>query len=437
MFLSVLLPLVLAARILIRDRFRNLMVLATGIAFYSWGEPKALPVLVGLSLFNWLVACGMARYACRRTLCGLGVTVDIVVLASCKYLPGLSLPLGLSFYVFQLVSYLVDVCRGTVPAERNFTRFLTFVSFFPKMVVGPIARYASFAEDYMNTRFDLGEFTLGLRRFGVGLAKKVLIADVMADVANTVFNAPVATVPCAYCWLGAFAYAIQIYFDFSGYTDMAIGIGRCLGFRLPENFDYPYSARSIREFWRRWHMSLSTWFRDYLYIPLGGNRRGTFRAYLNMCIVFVLCGAWHGATWTFVLWGAYHGIGLVLERAGFQRLLDRLHPVFANLYVMLFVTIGWVVFRCESLGQAATFLKQMFLGNGTHPYWTFTPFYSAFDISGILAFGAGVLLSYPIADRMSAGLGRPGRYAFAAAVFLIACLFALTGGYSPSIYGQF
>ncbi len=314
-FLTIFLPIALLVGFLCRGIYRNVALIVLSLIFYAWGNPYALGVIICITLLNFFAA----RYRNGQIL---AIILNILTLVSYKYIPGLSFPLGLSFYTFQVISYQLDVRRGDYPEERNIWSFLLFVSFFPKMITGPIARYHSFPSDYSNHTFCINNYTEGLERFILGLGKKVLIADVAARVANCIFEAPYETIPTLYCWIGAFAYTIQIYFDFSGYTDMAIGISNIFGYKLPENFDYPYSSKSIQEFWRRWHISLSSWFRDYLYIPLGGNRKGKFREYLNMFVVFLLCGAWHGATLPFVIWGAYHGLGITIEKAGLKKILS-------------------------------------------------------------------------------------------------------------------
>ena len=260
--------------------------------------------------------------------------------------PQIKLPIGISFYVFQLLSYIIDVYRGEIKPQKNIINLAAYISLFPQLIAGPIVRYQTIIADLTNRKTNVDNIYYGLRRFSVGLAKKVLIADQLALIADTIFGQPTAQVPCFFAWLGALAYAFQIFYDFSAYSDMAIGLGRIFNFHFLENFNYPYSSLSIREFWRRWHISLSSWLRDYLYIPLGGNKKSKARTYLNLFIVFTLCGLWHGATWNFVVWGLYHGTLLVIERLGLSMLLDTFPKILANLYVWIFIIIGWV-----SLGQ--------------------------------------------------------------------------------------
>lgn len=352
--------------------------------------------------------------------------------------PQIALPIGISFYVFQILSYLIDAYRGCFAPQKSFVALSTYVSMFPQLVAGPIVRYQSVAEDLQNRRTIPENVYKGLRRFVSGLAKKVLIADQMAVIADTVFNSQVNELPCVFAWAGALAYTFQIFYDFSGYSDMAIGLGRVFNFHFPENFNYPYSARSVQEFWRRWHISLSSWFRDYVYIPLGGNRKGQFRTYLNMYIVFGLCGLWHGATWSFVVWGLYHGTMLVVERAGLNKFIAKLPAVFANLYVWLFAISGWVIFRADTLSQAGRFLRIMFCGNPEYQANTFYPAADFLTYSNLFAVIAAVIFSYPFAAekyrRFHGGVADTLLMLF---LFVVTYVFAVTSTFSPFIYFRF
>ena len=300
-FLGLFLPTLFAFYFLANNTARPYVLLVFSLLFYAWGEPSAVVTMVALMVVNYVLARAIAASGERRglakTLLAVGVTVDLGALVAYKYLgflaenllpvlktvglgydvPKIALPIGISFYVFQIISYIVDVFRGTVAAQRNPFKFMLYVSLFPQLIAGPIVRYATIAQDIENRTANFENIVAGIRRFALGLAKKVLVADAMASMADVIFAAPVESIPCFYCWFGAVAYTIQIYFDFSGYSDMAIGLGRMFNFRFLENFDHPYGSRSIQEFWRRWHISLSTWFRDYLYIPLGGSRKGSVR----------------------------------------------------------------------------------------------------------------------------------------------------------------
>ena len=320
-FLGVFLPLLIGVYFLANAKARPYVLLVFSLLFYAWGEPSAVFIMLALMVLNYFLALGMAAAGERKwlsaILLGVGVCADLGALVAYKYIgfivsnllpvfnhfgvkmevPQVALPIGISFYVFQIISYMVDVRRGTVEAQRNPFKFMLYVSLFPQLIAGPIVRYATIAQDIENRTADFDNIVAGFRRFTIGLAKKVLIADVMAGAVDVIFAAKVETIPGFYCWLGAIMYTLQIYFDFSGYSDMAIGLGRVFNFRFLENFDHPYASCSVQEFWRRWHISLSSWFRDYLYIPLGGNRKGTVRTYVNLFVVFLLCGVWHGAAW--------------------------------------------------------------------------------------------------------------------------------------------
>ncbi|MEQ1637405.1 MAG: MBOAT family O-acyltransferase, partial [Methylococcales bacterium] len=270
------------------------------------------------------------------------------------------LPLGISFFTFHGISYLVDIYRKESPVEHRFINAALYITLFPQLVAGPIIRYHDIAEQIKSRQHSLALFASGTERFIIGLAKKTVLANPLGEVADTVFNLPGNELHSGIAWLGLICYSLQIYFDFSGYSDMAIGLGRMLGFRFLENFNYPYIARSIQEFWRRWHISLSNWFRDYLYIPLGGNRVSPFRTYLNLNIVFFLCGLWHGASWNFIIWGMIHGCFLSLERTRFSILLEQSYAPVRHIYTLLVVMLAWVFFRCDDLQSATHYLAVMF-----------------------------------------------------------------------------
>jgi alginate O-acetyltransferase complex protein AlgI len=354
--------------------------------------------------------------------------------------PKIALPLGISFYIFQSISYLVDVYRGTIQHSKSLINFGAYISLFPQLVAGPIVRYKDIEKSFSDRELKLNNVFYGLQRFIMGLSKKVLIADMMAVIVDHIFSAPVNTIPFSIAWAGAIAYTLQIYFDFSGYSDMAIGLGRIFNFKFPENFKYPYSAKSIQEFWRRWHISLSSFFRDYLYIPLGGNRKGKVRMYINSFIVFLLCGLWHGAAWNFVVWGLWHGLGISLEKAGFGKFLERIPKLFSTLYVWLFVILGWVVFRAPNLDYARHYLKIMFTGNAAYPLASFSNalHFDFMAISNIYILILGILLSYPIMAKFI--IRHRNSILWTAGIFLLFILsysFALTSAFTPFLYFRF
>jgi alginate O-acetyltransferase complex protein AlgI len=379
-------------------RIANFWLLLVSLVFYGWGELRLTTVMLATILISWIGGMGVARarttaIAAGRDPTGAGkawlyatAIATLGMLAYYKYanfgvanynqlvawigleswsassIGQVVLPLGISFYTFQALSYTIDVYRGDVPATRNIIDFSCYVTMFPQLVAGPIVRYIDVAKELVDRHHSLEAVTDGLQRFSIGLAKKVLVANTVATPADSVFSVPEHALTTSHAWLGIVCYSLQIYYDFSAYSDMAIGLGRMLGFHFPENFNYPYVARSNQDFWRRWHLSLSTWFRDYLYIPLGGNRAGPLKTYRNMLVVFFLCGLWHGASWNFVAWGLYHGLFLVMERLGLGRVLERCPVILQHAYLALVAMCGWVLFRVETLDQAAYYFSAMFGG---------------------------------------------------------------------------
>ena len=427
-----------------RAALRNVLLLLFSLLFYAWGEPVYVLMMIAAIAVNWLLA---KRVPKSRAAFAAALALDLGMLAVFKYLDmiisgiswlirvdlplaSLALPVGISFYTFQIISYIIDVRRGDVPPETNIVDFAAYVSMFPQLIAGPIVRYTDVKADLGVARMDINEAAAGVRRFCVGLAKKVLIANTVAEMADAAFSMA-GSLSFAAAWLGVIAYAVQIYFDFAGYSDMAIGLGRMLGFRFPENFDYPYISRSVREFWRRWHISLSTWFRDYLYIPLGGSRRGRLRTFRNLLIVFTLCGLWHGASWSFALWGLWHGLFLCLERIPAVKRVQEKLPGWVNwLYTIIVVLLGWVLFRADDLGMAARYLSDMFTLEGV---WI--------DEIGSLqrwaALGLGALFSIKL-PRPKLNAFTETLYTLAALALLAACAVYLAGGtYNPFIYFRF
>lgn len=463
-FLSIFLPVLLGIYFLSQKRLRNYVLLTASLFFYSWGEPKAVFVMLLLIVINYFIGLGQAKYLQNfkgraKILLALSILINLGALFCYKYLsffidisnhflalfkisplndPKIALPIGISFYVFQIISYQVDLYRGAIKVQRRFSSLALYISLFPQLVAGPIVRYATIAKDIENRDGKFNNLFRGLHRFVFGLAKKVLIADNMALIADTVFGLPAGEVPFAAAWVGALAYTLQIYFDFSGYSDMAIGLGRIFNFRFLENFNYPYSAVSVQDFWRRWHISLSTWFRDYLYIPLGGNRKGSLRTYVNLMLVFLLCGLWHGAAWNFVVWGLYQGAALTWERAGLRKYIEKLPKILGNIYVMLFVIVGWVIFRADSLPYALKYIKIMFFGNPNFPLPTFHQATAFINFSNLWILIFGFFVSYPyLSKKFSKIKYKTAGLILTAALFFITYLFALASNYSPFIYFRF
>lgn len=384
-FMFAYLPITLLAYYLVPRQGRNIFLFIVNLIFYGWGEPKLVLLMVFNIFFNylggWLVDKYRADAKKKKLFLILTCVLDIGILAVFKYtgmitetlnmLPFLnipelqiSLPIGISFYTFQTMSYVIDVYRDDAPVSKNFINFGTYVALFPQLIAGPIVRYRDVAEQLVNRRETLEMFTKGVKLFMVGLAKKVIIANTMGTLTTNIFattdeNGVVGT------WVGMIAYTFQIYFDFSGYSDMACGLGNMMGFEFLKNFNYPYIAKSITDFWRRWHISLSTWFKEYVYIPLGGNRKGVKRQILNLLIVWGLTGLWHGAAYNFVLWGLYYGFLLILEKFVLKKFLDRLPSFVQHIYTLFIIIIGWGLFYFTDVGQLGEFMVDLFnFGNG-------------------------------------------------------------------------
>ncbi|MFC2090636.1 MBOAT family O-acyltransferase [Bacteroidota bacterium] len=384
-FLLYFFPVFLLVYFLTPARFRNYVLLGFSILFYAWGAPKFILILIASSLVTYYLIGAMhfrSPGKRKKWLLMAALLLNIGVLLYFKYAnffmenfnaalsslgmrdlrwTAVVLPIGISFYTFQSLSYCVDVYRGVSPPLKKPSDFLLYIIMFPQLIAGPIVRFNTIADQITNRISTPSDKIVGFYRFVIGLSKKVLIANVMGKYADMYMDHSLLTLTTTEAWIGLFAYAFQIYFDFAGYSDMAIGIGRMLGFRFPENFNNPYISRSITEFWRRWHITLSAWMRDYLYIPLGGSRVATrSRLFLNLWIVFLISGLWHGASWNFVLWGAYHGLFLVLDRIFLKRLLEKAGGIFATLFTFFVAILGWVIFRIETMDHALGYYRKLF-----------------------------------------------------------------------------
>ena len=379
-FLFAFLPIVLILYYIVPKAFKNVVMLLGSLVFYAWGEPVYIFLMLLSILFNYVCGLDISRYqvkgkkAKRRLV--FNIIVNLFILGFFKYsgfvintvnglLPvsipyrELSLPIGISFYTFQLLSYTIDIYRGNVKVQKNILNFALYVTMFPQLIAGPIVRYADVERQLANRRESWGKFGEGVLLFVRGLAKKVLLANTVGLVFEEVTALPSGNVSVLSAWLGCAAYTFQIYFDFSGYSDMATGLGKMFGFDFSRNFFYPYMSKSITEFWRRWHISLGSWFREYVYIPLGGNRVTVKRHICNILIVWALTGLWHGAAWNFVIWGLYYGLVLLIEKYFLQSFLSRIPSVFDRIYSMLLVMIGWVFFFSPTPGAAVGYLKVM------------------------------------------------------------------------------
>lgn len=384
-FLFLFLPIVLLVYSSLRSvAWRNAFLLFASLFFYAWGELSFLWVMLLSIVLNYAFAITIdeaKEEGARKLSLLMAVFVNLGILVFFKYadfiltevdlvlaklhiqqipIPLITLPLGISFFTFHSLSYVIDIYRKQAKAQGNPINLALYISLFPQLVAGPIIRYHDVSDQITERKVNVEKFAEGTRRFVIGLGKKMLIANTMAAVADKVFGMNLHELTPSVAWLGTICYTLQIYFDFSGYSDMAIGLGLMFGFRFLENFNFPYIAQSIREFWQRWHISLSNWFRDYLYIPLGGNRHGEWRTRFNLVTVFFLCGLWHGASWNFIIWGLYHGAFLGLERSGFGNFLQKIPRPLKHAYTIFVVMMGWVLFRAETLRQAMMFYKAMF-----------------------------------------------------------------------------
>lgn len=467
LFLCIFFPLLIICYVLAPARLRNGVLLIASLLFYTWGEPEALPVLIGVVLINYFLALFIDKRcnADKKILFYIALFLNIACLVFFKYadfivenvnyviniadipelpLPHIMLPIGISFYIFQAISYIVDVYRGDVKPQRSLWNFSLYISMFPQLIAGPIVRYITIFNDFSRRRLIVGHISEGLARFCIGLAKKIFLADNMGSIADCIFATPTEAIPCFWAWLGAIAYALQIYYDFSGYSDMAIGMGRMFNYHFPENFNFPYAACSLQDFWRRWHMSLTAWLKDYVYIPLGGSRCSFIVSSRNVLITLALCGIWHGASWTFLVWGVYNGLGLVLER-GFKRYghMTRcpgaLSYALGRLYTLVFVLAGWVIFRSPDHIYAWNYLSVMFTGNPLCDFMTFNVNYLLFTtISNGIFLLLAIILSQPIRCLALNNLYqcRIGQI-YIVLLFVVTYAFVITNQYSPFIYFRF
>lgn len=456
LFLFWFLPVVLIGYYLCGKKAKNYWLLLASLFFYSWGEPKYVLLMFTLIVINYICGLLLARDHNRYLLCAT-VIFNLGILGYFKYfnflmetvnavlsliggqtvsLNQIALPIGISFFTFQIMSYVIDVYRGTVPPQKSLAKLALYISLFPQLIAGPIVRYSDVAAQIDERNVTLGGIYTGAVRFMIGLSKKVLLSNQMAAIADAAFIQ--SDPPALLAWMGAVAYALQIYFDFSGYSDMAIGLGKLFGFDFLENFNYPYISGSVKEFWRRWHISLSSWFRDYLYIPLGGSHCSREKTYRNLLIVFSMTGLWHGASWNFVVWGLWHGAFLILERV-----LGNRFPMskwLGHIYTMLVVLIGWVFFRADTLGQAAVYLRSM-AGN---PLEGALYSLSYLDREKVFFFALSLIFCLPAGKWINSRLGETRR-SFAqtardtalAAVFFVTILYVVSSGFNPFIYFRF
>ncbi len=477
LFIFLFLPVVLAGYFLLQGtRLRNCWLLAVSLLFYAWGEPGFVLLLLVSTLTNYWVGRRMeqcAEVAVRKRLLTLAVVANVGLLAIFKYsgiavgslnvalaglglgrlpAPQIALPIGISFFTFHALSYVIDIYRGKWRSARHPGDTALYIFFFPQLIAGPILRWNAIAPQLEQRLSDAATFAEGVRRFVGGLAKKMLVANTVAVPADQIFSLPTGQLSAPVAWLGITCYTIQIYFDFSGYSDMAVGLGKMFGFKFIENFNFPYTAQSIRDFWRRWHISLSTWFRDYVYIPLGGNRVSAARNQFNLVAVFFLCGLWHGANWTFVAWGFYHGLFLTLERTAWGARVEKLPRWLRQGYALFVVMMGWVLFRSDSFAGAANYFAAL---SGSHSALAPQSLRRYVSTEIITALVAGVAFSLPLWAALKAAgdtltrrlpgrarpvcreLGHALEIVLVVGLLLISVIWLAGGTYNPFIYFRF
>ena len=450
-FLWIFLPLVFLGNLLVGRKWSNIFLLLASLIFYAWGEPVRVIIMIFSVIINWAAGLLIEKTDHKKLFLAAGVAVDLGFLAVFKYAgffadiingifgadfiprPEIELPIGISFFTFQAISYIADVYRGKAKASADPLPVALYISFFPQLIAGPIVQYVSVEEQLKERKPGYEDMTAGFKRFLYGLGKKVLIANVMAECADAAFG--MESIGTGAAWMGALAYTLQIYYDFSGYSDMALGLGRIFGFRFPENFNYPYMSKSISEFWRRWHISLGAFFREYVYIPLGGNKKGKGRTYLNLFIVFFLTGLWHGADFSFILWGLYHGLISLAERAGLKKLQDK-SIVLSRLICFVLVLFGWVLFRADNTSAAVNYISCMFGAGEKTELWELGN-KKTWVMTAVAVIGAGPLQSLcpqKIKDKWKDSAPE----ALYCLLILFFCLAALAGNsYNPFIYFQF
>ena len=454
LFLFIYLPVTLGVYFLVPPKWRNLWLFAVNLVFYGWGEPVYILLMIFSIALNYAAGLLIVRFREKgKALLTACIVLNLALLFFFKYydflaenlrslLPflrplGLSLPIGISFYTFQAMSYPIDVYRGQVEPQRSYIRFGTFVALFPQLIAGPIVRYRDIAAELNRRSVTRASFASGVRRFLQGLGKKVLLANAVGALWDVYRAADPAALSVADAWLGAVAFTLQIYFDFSGYSDMAIGLGRMLGFAFPENFRYPYLADSITDFWRRWHITLSSWFRDYVYIPLGGNRRGLGRQLLNLLIVWCLTGIWHGASWNYLLWGLYYALLLMLEKAFLLRRLERGPRWIAHVYALFLVVVGWVLFSLEDLGQCVRYLSAMFGGGGGLISATFLYYLRSYGPSLVILLLCATPLPRRLFDRLPEKVRGCVLPVLLLGVLVLSTAYLVDGSYNPFLYFRF
>ncbi|MDO5424720.1 MAG: MBOAT family protein [Eubacteriales bacterium] len=467
LFLFRFLPAVFLLYYIAPRKLRNLVLFLFSLFFYAWGEPKYVFLMLFAITMDYCLgrlidrSLNQGRKRAAKGFLLVSVLVNLSILGFFKYadfligtvnsltgldlpLLGIPLPIGISFFTFQTMSYTIDVYKRATTVQTNWVNYGTYVSMFPQLIAGPIVQYKTIAEQMKNRRETSDDFVEGISRFLIGMGKKVLLANNIGLLCDTVMALPAAELPVLTAWIGAIAYTFQIYFDFSGYSDMAIGLGKMFGFHFLENFNYPYIAKSITEFWRRWHISLSSWFREYIYIPLGGNRRGAARQIRNILVVWLLTGIWHGASWNYVLWGVYYGILLILEKFVFKNALKKLPGVLRNVYTMVLVILGWVIFKCEDLSYCLSYLRAMFGGFGQQLIGEESLYLLGnYGVLLVILLFACTMIPKKIAGRVMGRLGEASwigtllKAVWYAGIFIISLAYLVDATYNPFLYFRF
>ncbi len=462
-FLWLFLPVVLICYFISPKKIKNILLLLASLLFYAWGEPKYVILMVFSIAVNYisglLIDKADGNKRLRLFLLTSSLSVSLLMLCYFKYfdflifninrffttsftLHDLALPIGISFFTFQGMSYVIDVYRRDVKVQKNIFNLALYISFFPQLIAGPIVKYYDIEQQLKNRVVTWEKFHSGICRFVFGLGKKMILANTLGATADAVFSLEAGYLSPSIAWIGIICYTLQIYYDFSGYSDMAIGLGRMFGFEFKENFNYPYISHSIKDFWRRWHISLSTWFKEYLYIPLGGNRKGVRRTYFNLIIVFFLTGLWHGAGWTFIFWGLWHGLFQIIERLGLGRFMDR-HKAIGVVYALGVVVIGWVFFRSPSITYAVMYIKYMFVPN-PDAYIHFSYYLTNYTVFILLL---AVLLSGPLQCLYShwgekysiaeSGVYQVGKVLLIVIILIYVTMLLASNAYNPFIYFRF
>lgn len=464
-FLFVFLPITLLLYFLVPRRFRNFVLLVVSLVFYAWGEPVYVVLMLFSTVVDYVHGLLVEKYRdqpkkAKRVVLS-SVIINLGLLTFFKYssfiianinaifgtafsIPDIALPIGISFYTFQTMSYTIDIFRGDAPAQRKIVDLGSYVAMFPQLIAGPIVRYRTVAEQLNHRKETVDRFADGVRRFIIGLGKKVLLANNIGLVWDTISSTEITSLTVLTAWLGVLAFGLQIYFDFSGYSDMAIGLGKMFGFELLENFNYPYISQSITEFWRRWHISLGSWFRDYVYIPLGGNRKGKYRTYLNVFIVWFLTGLWHGASWNFVLWGLYFGIIISIEKAFLMKWLNKGPAFIRHIYTLFLLLIGWGLFAFDNFEKLSQYFKVMFGLNGEGLYNQMTLFYlSSNALSLIILIVASTPLMKGLYGRLSSissfkwGLEVVVMPLIYLVILFVSTAYLVDSSYNPFLYFRF